>query len=160
MKKLFMMAAVVGLLASCGGNKEANADANAQDSVDVAVPAIVYEGSTKAVEGDKNEIEISVSLADGTQEGTYEYVTTYTYGQTGQQARTGHQGTITVEEGLLAKEKQYADAQVWKFQKKDSDRILYFLPQGDSALVELGVNNKDEIFVPKNILECTFTKKK
>lgn len=149
MKKLFMMAALTGLLASCGGNKEG--DKSAQDSVAVVIPAVVYNGSTKAVEGDKNEIEIRVMIAENDTVGTYEIIKTYTYGQTGQQVKTKQDGTAIQSIGT----KKDKNAILWTMKKDgQDDKITYYEVSvtGDS-IIELAPNKgrssdwKDFIFL-------------
>lgn len=152
MKKLFMMAAVAGLLASCGGGKGGDQDA-AKDSVVVEIPAVVYYGETKAVPGDKNEIEVSVKIAEGDTVGTYEILKTYTYGQTGQQVRTKQDGVVISSIGT----KNSKTATLWTMKKDgEDDKISYYevLITGDS-IVELAPNKgrsadwKDFIFIKK-----------
>ncbi len=152
MKKLFMMVAVLGLLASCD-KKQEKTDATAQDSVAVAIPAVVYYGTTKAVEGDKNEIEISVMIAEGDTVGTYEIIKTYTYGQTGQQVKTKQDGTVVASKGT--KDDKNATLLTMKKDGSDDKVTYYQVDEAGESIIELAPNKaksadwKDFVFKKK-----------
>lgn len=152
MKKMLMMAAVLGLLASCSGGKS-DKDAAATDSVTVEIPAVVYTGYEKTVPGDTCLVEITFKIADGDSTGTYERIQTYTYGQTGQKVRTGQDGTVTRTVGT----KNDKAALLLTCQKEgEADKITYYEQAADgSQIIQLAedkgrsANWKDYVYTKK-----------
>ena len=138
MKKLLMSAAVLGLLASCGGG-QSDKDNTATDSVVVEeVPVVVYTGYEKTIPGDTCLVEINIKIAEDDSVGTYERIQTYTYGKTGQKVRTGQDGTVQKSTGT-----KNDKAATLLTCKKDGqeDKITYYEVAADgSQIIQLAEN--------------------
>lgn len=152
MKKMLLSAALIGLLASCSGG-QSDKDAAATDSVVVEIPAVVYTGYKKTVPGDTCLAEVSIKIAEGDSVGTYQYVETYTYGQTGQKVRTGHDGSVTRTTGT----KKDKEALLLTCTKDgDSEKVTYYEQAADgSQIIQLAEDKgrsadwKDYVYTKK-----------
>ena len=152
MKKMLLSAAVIGLLASCSGG-QSDKDAAATDSVVVEIPAVVYTGYKKTVPGDTCLAEVSIKIAEGDSVGTYQYVETYTYGQTGQTYTTtsayetefaaGFTGNLTPNGGLV----EFSAGQVTVGTWNDSATATNFVFSGDVRLTMTGTARENGLHI-------------